>query len=133
MSITAIYVFTSTAFTTSKATVLERLSKDSPGAPDGYSIVAKTVSGEFTLDPGAYRLKSGTSFTPGASAVNAVIPSATGAVPTGFKISDIPSTKTHWPDPPAKAASAALGIPLSVLVGFLSDAGEATELASGAE
>jgi hypothetical protein len=136
MSITALYVFTPTAFTTSKSTVIEYLSKDPPGgsSPDGYSVMTKKVSGPFMLEPGVYRLKPGASITRGPAAVDAAI-SPTGGIAgaaastAGFKFSPITSTKTDWPDPPANAASNALKIPMNILKAFLADAGEESVLA----
>jgi hypothetical protein len=115
----ALYVFSSSSFTTDKTVTIGCLTKD-PSSPLRYRDTPMECSGTFTLAPGAYRVPAGVSIRP------TVLDSP--VKPAGFKFIDT-NTKTNYPDPPTKAASGALGIPIDALKPFLFDAGELSELA----
>ena len=131
MSITAIFVFTSTTFTTDKTSTIEQLVENET-AP--YSVVpTQVVAGNpFTLNRGAYRLNSGASITaaPGSVATTSwATDRATGS--TSHVIRPMDDTKDKWPDPTVAAVSEAstqLKIPLADLKSFLTGAGQETEL-----
>lgn len=126
MSITAIFVFTATAFTTDRTSTIEQLAPNAPGS----STTQVNAGIVFTLKPGVYRLNSGASITP-VTARGSVAATNGATSPTGHVITPLSDTKTKWPDPTVHAmtaASAALNISLAQVESFLTDAGEETEL-----
>lgn len=127
MSITAIYVFTTTAFTVDVPSTIEQLAENASG---GYSVVPKAVGAgqRFTLERGVYRLNSGAKITaaPGFTAT-ALSTRGTTTTTTGHIIA-LSGTKSNWPDPGAVAASTSLNVPLSAMQPFLTDTGEEAEI-----
>jgi hypothetical protein len=127
MSVTAIYVFSPTAFTVDVQSTIEHLARNASG---GYSVVAEGFAPgtPFNLEPGAYRLSAGARITAAPGFAAAAMPATGGTACSTGHIIALSDTKTRWPDPPATAASAALNISLATLEPFLTDAGEETML-----
>jgi len=127
MSITAIYVFTTTAFTVDVPSMIEQLART---GPDAYSVVARKFEARkpFTLEPGVYRLTSTARITPARGFAAAELSAPGGTSLSPGHIVSMSGTKGNWPDPPATTASATLNIPLATMRPFLTDAGAETVL-----
>jgi hypothetical protein len=127
MSVTAIYVFSPTAFTVDVQSTIEHLARNASG---GYSVVTKGFAPgkPFTLEPGVYRLSSGARITAAPGFAAAAMPATGGTASSPSHIIAFSDTKTRWPDPPATTASATLNIPLATMRPFLTDAGAETML-----
>ena len=132
MSISVLYVYSPTTFSTEQAdTTIESI--------DGSQLTVDQVTHLITLQPGVYRLPSDANITVANGASGAAPPTATAGPMAGdcanstlesdanHDLVPMPRTKTGWPDPPARAVQQ-LQFSAADLEAFARDAGEADEI-----